>query len=275
MNVWLCLAPAALPTPGGLVPVGRLCAGDAVLGEGGEVLTLGAVGRLVLSAGELAGREGLWPVHLGERVVLPGYPVGGIAAMWLVDGGAVRRPVPAGGMEVYSLELEGAPAGGVCVAADAPAGRPVGRPVGRPADAALFAARRGAAVGEAGRMVGSLDRVGREGIEGWASDELGRGVALEVVVDGVASVPFVAELMREDLAAAGFGDGRRGFVRRLELGPGAHLVRVRRAVDGVDVPGSPAVIEAVPGVAAVLRALPRDAAALALLRAVTRAGGSR
>ncbi len=249
------------------MPVERLRPGDVVLGADGGVVRVGQVGRLRLSAEELAGREAVWPVHLADgRVVLPGVAVGGavggIAAMWLVDGGAVRRPVPGEGLDIYSLELEGAPGGGVCALAGAPAGRP--------GDLEVFAARRGVAAGEGGALVGSIDVLGRAGVEGWASDGSGRPVALELVVDGVAGVPFVADGARADLAAAGFGDGRRGFARRLELGAGHHLVRVRRAVDGVDLPGSPALIEAAPGVAAVLAAWPRDAAGLALLRAVTR-----
>ncbi len=51
-----------------------------------------------------------------------------------------------------------------------------------------------------------------------------------------------ADRLRPDLTALGVGNGRHGFlVRNLtqHLPPGAHNVRVRRARDRLDIPGSP------------------------------------
>jgi hypothetical protein len=272
---WLCTGGSRLATPHGMVPVERLAAGDLVLGREGGVLAVRWVGRLQLPAAALAGQPALWPVIGPQGAMLPGQVVERngfppVAARWLVDGRVLSRPEPVAALEVFSLELDGAeaPDGAAVWAEDAvePA---------LPQEGVLFALRQSLAGGPGGALAGRLDEVTRQAVSGWVAlqDDAGP-VAVELVVDGVVLPPVVADAHRADLAAAGVGDGRRGF--RLVLDPPLdprrrHLVRVRRALDGMDLPGSPALLDAAPGLGAVLAEVD-DAG---LLREMARAVAAR
>jgi len=270
VTTWLCAGGTRLATPRGAVAVDALRPGDAVLGREGGVLAVRWVGRLVLPAAALARQPALWPVLGPEGAMLPGQPVvrdgfPPVAARWLVDGRVLRRPEPATALEVFSLELDGD---------EAPAGDLVAEGLAEPAvpgEAVLFALRQSVAGAPEGALAGRLDEVTRQMVSGWV--DAGGPVAVELVVDGVRQPPVVAQGYRPDLEAAGVGDGRRGF--RLVLDPPLdprrrHLVRVRRALDGRDVPGSPALLDAAPGLGAVLEEAEADA-----LREMARAVGAR
>jgi hypothetical protein len=64
---------------------------------------------------------------------------------------------------------------------------------------------------------------------------LERGVALELVLADGTVLPGVANRYRADLEKVGIGLGRHAY--RFELPKGAEVVAIRRAGDGVVVPG--------------------------------------
>jgi GT2 family glycosyltransferase/glycosyltransferase involved in cell wall biosynthesis len=95
-----------------------------------------------------------------------------------------------------------------------------------------------------GAVAGSVDSVERDRLSGWAWYHLtpDEAIDVEILVDDVAVLKVRADQPRADLAAAGAGQGRHGFlVRDFEefLPPGTHVVRVRRALDSLDLPGCP------------------------------------
>lgn len=258
MATWLCTGGTLLSARGRAMPVEQLVPGDAVRLRGGGSGRLDWVGRLRLSTAELASRPALWPVRIAAGALgdgaaatvalpeclleVPGCPP--TAVKWLVDGLLLHRPAPTAPLDIFSLVVEGqcAPEG-LCQADSAPAPRPD--------DAALFALRRHlvARAGVVpGPLRGSLDALDAQRVGGWVADDGNptRAVAIEVMVDGTALPPVVAEMFRTDLAAAGIGDGQRAF--RIEFESALdrrrrHLVRVRRALDGADLPGSPALLD--------------------------------
>ena len=275
VTTWLCTGGSRLATPRGTVPVEVLAPGDEVLGRDGGVLAVRWVGRLQLPAAALAGQPALWPVLGPQGAMLPGQVVErngfpAVAARWLVDGRVLSRPEPVAALEVFSLELDGAEApdgaGIVAEGAVEPA---------LPPERVLHVLRQSLAGAPGGAMVGRLDEVTRQAVSGWVALAEGGGqVAVELVVNGVVQPPVVADGYRADLEAAGMGDGRRGF--RLVLDPPLdprrrHLVRVRRALDGMDLPGSPALLDAAAGLGAVLEEV-EDAS---LLREMARAVAAR
>jgi len=97
---------------------------------------------------------------------------------------------------------------------------------------------------EHGRLVGNLERVSGDAVEGWAQDEADRErpVALDVIADGALVGTTVANRHRHDLAAAGLGSGRYAF-RLLLPGLQARRIEVRRAADLWPLPGSPVLRE--------------------------------
>jgi hypothetical protein len=88
-----------------------------------------------------------------------------------------------------------------------------------------------------GPMRGHLDLVSRRLVEGWVQDlaNPGRGVALELVLADGTVLRGVANRYRADLEKAGIGLGRHAY--RFELPARAEVVAIRRAGDGVGVPG--------------------------------------
>jgi GT2 family glycosyltransferase/glycosyltransferase involved in cell wall biosynthesis len=92
--------------------------------------------------------------------------------------------------------------------------------------------------------IGSLDRVGYDGISGWVWDPThpDESVDIEILDNDVVVLKVCADQFRSDLLAAGAGNGRHGFSLRNLAGVfplSRHRVRVRRATDGLDLPGSP------------------------------------
>jgi hypothetical protein len=264
MTTWLCTGGTDLRTPAGPVRAESLAPGSVVATRDGAMVPVAWIGRLHLTLRELAGQPELWPVHIAAGALAEGWPatdarvlpdivleVPGFApaaAKWLVDGAGLSRPPPAAPLDVFTLVLDGDQAPhGMCLPADTP-------PPPRPDDAPLFALRRHLADrtgGAAGALRGSLDAVGPHEVAGWIADEdaPGRPVAIEVTVDGRVIPPIMADRLRADLLQAGIGDGRRAF--RHPFTPplsraSHHLIRVRRAVDGADLPGSPALLDGAP-----------------------------
>jgi autotransporter passenger strand-loop-strand repeat protein len=89
-----------------------------------------------------------------------------------------------------------------------------------------------------GPMRGHLDRVSGGLVEGWVQDlaNPGRGVAIELVLACGTVLHGVANRYRADLEAAGIGLGRHAY--RFEVPADAEVAAIRRAADGVAVPGS-------------------------------------
>ncbi len=120
-----------------------------------------------------------------------------------------------------------------------------------------------------GAFTGMLERADRTAISGWAMDTADPDavVSLELLIDDVPSGVLPADLYRPDLHQAGLGHGRHGFNLHLPrgiAGAGAHVIRVRRAEDGQELPGSPRDVAPeegaeIAGQAAIMEAL--DAAA--------------
>ena len=98
-----------------------------------------------------------------------------------------------------------------------------------------------------GLLTGQIDVMRRDLVEGWAHDDSTplEPVALVVLVDGAEVKRVAADRHRGDLQAAGIGSGHHAFsVSMPWLTPAnRHVIAVRRAADGRDLLGSPAVIE--------------------------------
>ena len=93
---------------------------------------------------------------------------------------------------------------------------------------------------------GNVEKVDRDGVQGWVreEDDPASPVSLLVTVDGAPVSRVLANVYRQDLEQAGLGNGRHGFLLKLEgLAPSTpHNIRITRETDGEDVPGSPAII---------------------------------
>ncbi len=261
VTTWLCTGGSRLATPRGPARVEALAPGDTLLGQDGTPLPIRWIGRLHLPAAALADHPELWPVHAPQGTLLPAQPLAlegfpPVAARWLVDGHALTRPRPQQPLDIYTLDLDGTapPAGTPCLEEGAP------EPP-RPNDATLHALRQALAGPHAptGPLAGRLDEVTRTTVSGWVALKDGTGpLAVELVLNGVPHPPVPADTHRPDLEAAGIGDGHRGFRFVLEppLDPRRrHLVRVRRALDGADLPGSPALLDAAVSLGAVLEGM--------------------
>ncbi len=100
-----------------------------------------------------------------------------------------------------------------------------------------------------GDLRGHVDLAARDRIVGWAQSAADpkAPVALQILDNGVPVTRVVANVARDDLAAAGIGDGRHGFDLLIPGGLSPlvrHVIQIRRDTDGAELPGSPAVIEA-------------------------------
>ena len=100
-----------------------------------------------------------------------------------------------------------------------------------------------------GPLRGSLDTVNRTRISGWAQDEhdCERPVGVAVSVNGRIVERVLANRYRADLDGAGLGSGRHGFDVTLAAPLTTHEaqdIRVFRAADGAELPGSPVTLPA-------------------------------
>ncbi len=107
------------------------------------------------------------------------------------------------------------------------------------ADEAIFSAP-----GVRSLPFGSVDLMSRDNISGWAWNPLKpeESVLVDIYDGGNLLIRVRADLFRGDLLNAGIGTGRYGFSVPNPSGllPHArHQIAVRRAMDGVDLPGSP------------------------------------
>jgi hypothetical protein len=100
-----------------------------------------------------------------------------------------------------------------------------------------------------GPLDGYFDDASHTLINGWAFDPSQPNVPvwLEVLVNDGVIGRVLADKHRPDLAQSGINSGYQGFALWLQhgLSPLArHVIRVRRAADGCELPGSPRVLEA-------------------------------
>ncbi len=98
------------------------------------------------------------------------------------------------------------------------------------------------------KPIGNLERIDAGEIRGWAWDPAhpNESIDIEILDDSDVLLRLPADLPRSDLRTAGIGNGLHGFtVRNIGglLANSRHRIRVRRAADGRDLPGSPAWIE--------------------------------
>ena len=95
---------------------------------------------------------------------------------------------------------------------------------------------------------GNVEQADRTGILGWVREESdpANPVSIVVSIDGQATMRVLANVYRQDLEQAGIGNGRHGFIFKLEgLSPiQAHTIKLTREEDGVELPGSPVLIPA-------------------------------
>jgi len=102
---------------------------------------------------------------------------------------------------------------------------------------------------EPSQLHGCVDITQRDRVSGWAYDEAApdEPVRLRIFDNDVVIREVVADGYRPDLEAAGYGDGRHGF--DLEIPGGLspmvrHVIHVRGAADGQDLPNTPWTLEA-------------------------------
>jgi hypothetical protein len=96
------------------------------------------------------------------------------------------------------------------------------------------------------RLLGNLESVDRERVVGWAHDGP-KPVRLRILDNGIEIGRALARGHRDDLRAAGIGDGRGGFEFIVPGGLSPlvrHVIQVQRASDGRDLAQSPMVLEA-------------------------------
>ncbi len=111
-----------------------------------------------------------------------------------------------------------------------------------------IAARAGLDRAGPGPLEGNFDGLDGSTISGWAFDPAQPEIPVVLeVLDGDGLIArLTANLFRSDLESAGIGDGRHGFELSLArpLSPLVrHELRVRRAIDGQELAGSPLVSE--------------------------------
>ncbi len=96
---------------------------------------------------------------------------------------------------------------------------------------------------------GHIDGIDRARVYGWAQDDADPAapVSLTVQIDSLPPLRVLANTYREDLEQNGIGSGRHGFsIKLADISPlAAHVLRIRREHDGLDLPGSPLDIAAV------------------------------
>lgn len=286
----LCVAGTRLASTTGPVAVESLSSGACLLAADGGAHRVHWVGRTRLMPAELAGRPADWPVQIAADALADGLPacrtvvladqmlpIPGhtpTAAKWLVDGHAITRTAPDGPLDILWLDLDTDANPDPLVLHD-----PRATVLAATADLRAVRLALMSRTGHApGPLRGSLDIATRQRVAGWAADDSGHPVTVEVLVDGVPHAPVTAGGHRADLARAGIAGGRAAFLLPFDppLGPAArHLVAVRRACDGAELPGSPALLDAEYTVAARAADVLGDPSARAPLEALVRAVAAR
>jgi hypothetical protein len=238
----------------------------AVLLAPGDTVTLGrgltrVVGHAMRSVIiRDAWRRALWPVavaagSLGEGLpatdlvvapdqVLPVTGGLGAPARCLVDGVAISRVQPAGGIDLVELHFD------MSFTELAPDDA-------LPGLVESVVARR---LPPAAAPHGALDRADHRGVAGWARDPArpGQPLLLTLEIDGAARGLILADRYREDLAQALEGGGHHGF--GCDLAPALsrrdfHRVVIRRAWDGAPVWGGEMLVDRAPPIDTALAAL--------------------
>ncbi len=294
-------AGTAIATATGRRPVEQLAIGDEVLDAGGTPRAVSWVGRMAIAAEHLAQRPELRPIRVGVGalgeglprrnlvvapqtelgVVLPNGDAATVPASLLMNERNILRVSPERNTELFEVELDG---GGGVVAEDLPAGL---RLPGHGNSAQWIATVRARAWVSAragclpGPLLGRIDAAEHGLFYGWALDEARpwMRVALEIVVNGQVVTAILAANRRDDLVRAGMSDGCCAF--HFEPVPPLPsdrvlLVQVRRADDGVDLPGSPILLDKGAAAGQVLAALqPANPAQGAEVRAALRGGIER
>lgn len=113
----------------------------------------------------------------------------------------------------------------------------------KPMEKAGLPLHTGAAVAQRD-IKGYFETCGPDSLTGWATDAMAPGERLEVSIlcDGVPAASIVADIFREDVLAAGTGDGRCGFhlpVPQVVFDGREHTIEVRELSTGVLLDGSP------------------------------------
>ncbi|MDE2334627.1 MAG: Hint domain-containing protein [Rhodospirillales bacterium] len=271
-------ADCKLATPGGMRPALTLEPGDAIAIGPGIERRVRQASRIVIA--RQTPRRTLWPVSvpagsLGADLpstdlvvaveqILPLADGLGAPARFLVDGVAIRHAPGPERLDVVELEL------------DAPLAT-LAPETTLPHLVEAVAARH---LPPAGPPTGAIDEAGNEGASGWARDAVrpGQPLLLTLEIDGIARALLLADLYRDDLAAAMAGEGRHGF--RLAFTPALarrdyHHVALCRAWDRAPVAGAEMLISAAPplGLAmATVAALAPEARAQALSAALMALG---
>jgi hypothetical protein len=294
-------AGTGIATATGRRSVEQLAINDEVLDAGGTQRRVTWVGRTLIAAAHLATRPDSAPIRvsagsLGDGlprrdllvapqtelgVVLPNGDAATVPAHLLMNEINILRLQAGPDVELFEVELAG---GGGVIAEDLPAGL-VLPGHGSPAQCiatlrarAWVSARAGCLPGP---LLGRIDAAEHGLFYGWALDEARPWirVALEIVVNGRVFTAILAAHRREDLVRAGMGDGSCAF--HFEPSPPLPsdrtlLVQVRRADDGVDLPGSPILLDKGGAAGQVLAALqPVTPAQSAEIRAALRSGLDR
>ncbi len=118
-------------------------------------------------------------------------------------------------------------------------------------------AQKAAAEATPGKLLGCVDVTRRDRICGWAYDEAtpGEPVRLRIYNNDVVLGEVIADCLRPDLVSAGIGNGRHGFELEVQGGLSPlvrHVIHVRRASDGQDLPNTPWVLKAEPPAAPIV-----------------------
>jgi hypothetical protein len=252
-------AGTAVDTPAGPVPVQALRPGDRVTTVNGAERTIARTTHRHFAADMLAYSPDAGPIRiragaLGEScpqrdvLVAPGQLVAaeGVSALahTLVNAASVRRDATDRPVIYIVLSLDGPPDGADVIAVGGIGCACSGLPDSHAATAALQIRLDAHTALAPGALRGDIAGCDHEGASGWALDATTptAPVRLEILVDGIPLARTRADLRRPDLEMAGLGDGRCGFAVR--FAPAlprnrAHIVQIRRAGDGAELPGSP------------------------------------
>lgn len=162
--------------------------------------------------------------RLGVAEEIPGVPAEIPRVAAEIPGVAAEIPGVAAEIPGVAAEIPG-------VAAEIPAGAPTPAPTFPPARPSV-------------PRIGNIDFIDHDQISGWAWDPANPHEPIDIeILDGDVVVLTVrADQFRTDLLEGKIGDGFHGFQLRNMGGAlplSRHLVRVRRASDGLDLPGSP------------------------------------